>query len=105
MKFMIYASYSAEGAKGVLKSGSATSRKNVTEAMVNGLGGTMECYYYVTNCDAYAICNLPDASAAAAIALAIKASGMGSATITLLLETEEVDRATQLTVKYSHSAE
>ncbi|PQJ09348.1 GYD domain protein [Flavipsychrobacter stenotrophus] len=104
MKFLINASYSAEGAKGVLQSGSGTKRKQMTESMINGLGGKMEAYYYVSNCDAFVICELPDAAAAAAIALAIKASGMGSITTTLLLETEEVDRATQLTVQYQHSA-
>lgn len=104
MKFLINASYSAEGAKGVLQSGSGTKRKQVTESMINGLGGKMEAYYYVSNCDAFVICELPDAAAAAAIALAIKASRMGSITTTLLLETEEVDRATQLTVQYQHSA-
>ena len=102
MKFLILASYSAEGAKGVLKSGSATARKQMTETMINELGGKMECYYYGGHCDAYVICELPDASAAAAIALEIRASGMGSVTTTLLLDTEDLDRAIQLDVKYLH---
>lgn len=102
MKFLINASYSAEGAKGVLQSGSGTKRKQMTEAMINDLGGTMESFYYATNCDAYVTCDLPNAAAAAAIALAIKASGLGSITVTLLLETEEVDKATQMDVKYRH---
>jgi len=38
MKFLISASYSAEGAKGVLTSGSGSKRKQITEAMINGLG-------------------------------------------------------------------
>lgn len=46
------------------------------------------------------MCELPGAAAAAAIALAVKASGMGSVTITPLLETEEVDNATKMTVAY-----
>ncbi len=102
MKFLIYASYSAEGAKGVLESGSGTKRKQLTEAMINGMDGKMEAFYYVSNCDAYVICEFPGAAAAVAIALAIKASGMGSVTTTLLLDTEEVDKATQLEVKYLH---
>lgn len=102
MKFLIYASYSAEGAKAVVKSGSATERKQSTAAMISHLGGNMEAYYYISNCDAYVICELPNAESAAAIALAVKASGMGSVTTTLLLETEEVDRATQMEVNYKH---
>lgn len=100
MKFLILASYSAEGAKGVLTSGSGTKRRQMTEAMINGMGGKMESYYYISNCDAYVICELPDAAAAAAIALAIKASGMGSINATLLMEAEEVDKAAKMTVKY-----
>lgn len=104
MKFMIHATYSKEGADAVLRSGSATSRKQMTETMITALGGKMEAYYYVAHCDAYVICELPNAAAAAAIALTIKASGMGSITTTLLLETEEVDEATNMEIKYRHAA-
>jgi len=101
MKFLILASYSAEGAKGVLKSGSGSARKTMTENMIRELGGKMESYYYISNCDAYVIAELPDAAAAAAIAITIKASGMGSITATLLMEAEEVDRAMKHSVKYT----
>lgn len=102
MKFFILASYSAEGAKGVLKTGSGTDRKQMTEAMITELGGKLESYYYISNCDAYVICELPSMAAAAAIALTIKASGMGSISTTVLLEPEEVDNAAKLSVKYRH---
>ncbi len=102
MKFLIYASYSAEGAKGVLNSGSGTKRKQLTETMINEMGGKMESFYYISNCDAYVICELPNTAAAAAIALAIKASGMGSISTTVLLEPEELDIASKLSVNYRH---
>jgi len=102
MKFFIVASYSTEGAKGVLKTGSGTDRKQMTETMISEMGGKMEAYYYISNCDAYVICELPDSASAAAIALAIKASGMGSISTTVLLESEEVDKASKLAVKYRH---
>ncbi len=102
MKFFIEASYSAEGAKGVLTKGGGSDRKKMTEAMISHLGGTMESFYYINNCDAYVICELPDSAAAAAIALSIKASGMGSIKVTLLIEPEELDKATTLSVKYRH---
>ena len=105
MKFLILASYSTEGAKGVLKNGSGTDRKQATEAMIKGLGGKMEAYYYISNCDAYVICDLPDAAAAAAIALTVKASGMGSISTTVLLEAADVDKAVKLSVKYSNPIE
>ena len=100
MKFFIHASYSAEGAKGVLKAGSGNDRKQMTATMINELGGKLESFYYISNCDAYVICELPDAASAAAIALAIKASGMGSISTTVLLEAEEVDKAAKMIVKY-----
>ena len=105
MKFLILASYSADGAKGVLKTSSGTARRKATETMITELGGKMESYYYTGNCDAYVTCELPDAAAAAAIALTIKASGMGAVTITALLAAEEVDRATKLAVKYANPVE
>lgn len=100
MKFLILASYSADGAKGVLKAGSGADRKKHTVNMVEGLGGKMESYYYTANCDAYVTCELPSAAAAAAIALAIKASGVGSVSTTLLLEAEEIDEAVKLDVNF-----
>ncbi len=100
MKFLILASYSAEGAKGVLKGRSGKDRKQMTETMIDNLGGKMESYYYSTECDAYVTCELPSAAAAAAIALAIKASGMGSVTTTLLLDAEEIDQSANLVVNY-----
>lgn len=102
MKFFIEASYSTEGAKGVLTKGGGSDRKKMTKTMIGNLGGKMESYYYVSNCDAYVICELPNAAAAAAIALSIKASGMGSIKVTPLLEAEEIDKATKMSVKYRH---
>ena len=100
IKFLIEASYTSDGAKGVLKAESGTSRKQMTDKMIAELGGKMEAFYYVTNCDAYVICELPDMASAAAIALTIKATGLGSVSTTVLLDPEEIDKATKLAVKY-----
>jgi len=100
IKFLIEASYSIEGAKGVLKTGGGSSRKQATEKMITELGGKLEAFYYVSHCDAYVICELPDMASAAAIALTIKASGFGSIKTTVLLEVEEVDNAKNLAVHY-----
>ncbi len=74
----------------------------MTETMISELGGKLETYYYDSNCDAYLICELPDAASVAAIALTIKASGMGSITATALIEPEEIDKAAKLAVQYRH---
>jgi len=100
IKFLIKASYTSDGAKGVLKTGGGTNRKQATEKMLSDLGGKLEAFYYVSNCDAYVICELPDMASAAAIALTIKATGLGSISTTVLLDPEEVDKATKLSINY-----
>ncbi len=102
IKFLIQASYSATGAAALLKSDSGTERKKKTELMINELGGKMESFYYISNGDAWVICELPDLASAASIALKIKASGMGSISTTVLLETEEVDKAIKLNAGYRY---
>lgn len=99
-KFLIEASYTADGAKGVLKAGGGSARRLATDKMIAELGGKMEAFYYVSNCDAYVICELPDMASAAAIALAIKATGLGSIKTTVLMHPEEVDKATQMSINY-----
>ena len=44
-KFLVKASYSAEGAKGVQSAG-GTSRRDVVASMAEGLGGTLESFYF-----------------------------------------------------------
>ncbi len=45
MKFFIEASYSAEGAKGVLTNGGGSDRKKMTETMISHLGGKMANHF------------------------------------------------------------
>lgn len=100
IKFLVKASYTSEGAKGVLKNNGGTNRKQATEKMLTDLGGKLEAFYYVSNCDAYVICELPDVASAAAVALTIKSTGLGSISTEVLLNPEEVDKATKLAVNY-----
>jgi uncharacterized protein with GYD domain len=44
-KFLVKASYSAEGAKGVQGSG-GTSRRDAVAKMAEGLGGSLESFYF-----------------------------------------------------------
>jgi uncharacterized protein with GYD domain len=99
-KFLIKASYTSEGTKGVLKSG-GTKRKEVVEKMFADIGGKLEAFYFAFgDDDVYAIIDLPDAITAAALALTIKASGMVALSTTLLLTSEEVDKAAKMSVHY-----
>ena len=90
-KYLFIGSYTAEGAKGVLKEG-GTARRAATEKLVASLGGTVEAYYFgFGSDDFYLIADLPGNAAAAAGALTTAASGaVGTRTI-VLLTPEELD--------------
>jgi len=99
-KFLIKASYNAEGTKGLLKTG-GTKRKEVVEKMITGIGGKLETFYFAFgDHDVYAIADLPDATTGAALALTINASGMVAITTTMLLTPGEVDKAAKMSVNY-----
>lgn len=99
-KFLIKASYTSDGVKGLLKVG-GTNRKQAVEKMLNDMGGKLEAFYYALgDCDAYVLCELPDSTSAAAIAFTINASGLVSISTTVLLNPDEVDKATKLAVNY-----
>src|SRR5436190_4853297 len=99
-KYLIQASYTADGAKGLLKAG-GTSRKQNVEKMITELGGKVEAFYFAFGShDVYVICDLPDAATATAVALTINSSGMVSTSTTVLLTPDEVDKATKKSVHY-----
>ena len=99
-KYLIKASYNAEGVKGLLKVG-GVSRKQAIDKMVNELGGNLEVFYYAFGqYDVYAICSFPDQATAAAIALTINASGLVSISTTVLVDPEEIDKAKDISVEY-----
>ena len=99
-KFLIKASYTPDGMKGLLKEG-GTSRKSMVEKMLGGLGGKLEAFYYAFGeADVYAIFEVPDAVTAAAMSLAINAAGAVHSSTTSLLTTEEVDAACKKSINY-----
>ncbi len=100
-KYLYRASYSQpEGVQGLLKDG-GTARREAIRQLVEGLGGTLEGYYFAFgDDDVFAIVDLPDNATAAAGSLAIGASGVVSVTTVPLMTPEEMDGATQTTVNY-----
>lgn len=100
IKYLIKASYNAEGVKGLLKVG-GTSRKQAISKMVNDLGGKLEVFYYAFgDYDVYAICSLPDPATAAAMGLSINGSGLVSVSTTILLDPEDIDKAKDIVIDY-----
>ncbi len=99
-RYLIVASYTAEGIRGVLKGG-GSARREVVEKTIAEAGGRLESFDFgFGEDDAYLIVDLPDNVAAAAIGLAVAASGMVSSRTVVLLTPEEIDRAAKMPVAY-----
>jgi uncharacterized protein with GYD domain len=100
-KFLIDASYTSEGVKGV-QSGGGTARVEAVTRAVEGLGGRMESFYFAFgDRDVYAVIELPDNESAVALAIAVGASGLVDIRTTPLLTAEEMDAAAQKSVSYT----
>lgn len=100
-KFLVQASYTIEGTKGLLKDGGSARRKAVEE-LLTPLGGTLESFYFTFGgSDAVLIMDVPSYETALAIAMAVRASGMVTSSMTALLPIEEVDRATKVPIHFS----
>ena len=99
-KFLVKASYTADGARGLLKEG-GTARREAVRKIVEGLGGKVEAFYYAYgDVDVYIITDLPDPGAGIALTLAVNASGAVRLTTVPLISPEEIDAAAQTTVSY-----
>ena len=99
-RYMIRASYTQEGVKGVLKEG-GTGRRDAIGKLLADMGGSLESFYFAFGeDDVYVIAELPDNVNAAALSLAIGATGSVRARTTVLLTPEEIDSATHTMVKY-----
>ena len=99
-KYLIEASYTLEGTRGIMKSG-GTARREAVKQAVESVGGRFEVQYFALGeYDAFVIADLPDHVSAAAISLAVTATGAARTKTTALLTPEEVDQAVKKTVKY-----
>jgi uncharacterized protein with GYD domain len=99
-KFMIQASYTADGTKGLLKEGGTGRRAAVTK-VVEGLGGKVETFYFAFgDTDAVVICEVPDVVSALALSMAVNASGQVSIKTTPLISPEDLDAASHKAVQY-----
>jgi uncharacterized protein with GYD domain len=99
-KYLIKASYNADGARGLMKEG-GTARRAMVEKLVQGLGGKVEAFYFAYgDADAYVITDLPDAAAGIAVSLAVNASGAVRLATIPLITPEEIDAASKRVVAY-----
>jgi uncharacterized protein with GYD domain len=99
-KFLMEASYTMDGAKGLAREGGSSRRKTVEET-VKGLRGSLEAFYYAFgSSDVILIVDLPDAVTAAAVSLAINQTGAVQLRSTVLMTAEEMDQAAKKAVSY-----
>ncbi len=99
-KYLIEASFTTEGVKGIQSAG-GTARVDAVTKSVESVGGKLESFYFAFgNRDVYVIADMPDNESAAALALTVNASGAVGTKTVVLLTPEEVDGAAKKSVDY-----
>jgi uncharacterized protein with GYD domain len=99
-KFMVTASYTAEGARGLIKEG-GSGRRTAVQKLIEGMGGKVEAFYFAYgDHDAFVIADLPDAASGLALSLAVNASGVVRLSTVPLITPEEMDAAAKKSVAY-----
>jgi uncharacterized protein with GYD domain len=99
-KYLIQASYSTEGLKGLIKD-SASGRKAAIEKALGSVGSKLECFYYsFGDHDVVLVVDGPDNISVAAMAFAVCSTGLARTSTTPLLTLEETDKALQKSVGY-----
>jgi uncharacterized protein with GYD domain len=100
-KYLIQASYTAEGIKGLMKDG-GSRRRAAAESALKGVGGKLEAFYFALGeTDVFAIADVPDNATAAAVSLAVSASGAVQTKTIVLMSPEEMDQAAKKTISYA----
>ena len=99
-KYLIQASYTTEGLRGLAKD-SASGRRADVQAAVKPLGGSVEAFYYAFGSDdVVIILDLPNNITAAAVGLSTAGTGAVRVRTTPLLTVEEVDQALEIHTDY-----
>lgn len=99
-KYLVTASYSAEGLQGLQKD-KASGRRDAVRQAVESVGGRLEAYYFAFGeNDVVSIVELPNNISASALSLAVSASGRVRTRTTPLLTVEEIDQALGTSVQF-----
>jgi uncharacterized protein with GYD domain len=99
-KYLIKATYTSDGSRGLLKDG-GTKRRTAAEQALSAAGGRLEAFYFAFgDTDAFVIVDAPDHVSVSAASLAINASGAVRTQTVVLLTPEEIDQAAKKTVPY-----
>jgi uncharacterized protein with GYD domain len=99
-KYLVKASYTPDGIRGLMKEG-GTARRAALQKVVEGVGGRIDAFYFAYgDADVYVISDLPDANTAMALSLAVNASGAVRLSTIPLITPEEMDAACKKSVAY-----
>ncbi len=99
-KYLLQATYSADGIKGVVKD-KASGRKAAFGKALASVGAKIDAMYFAFgDHDTVTIIDAPDNVAVAAISLAVSATGLVRVSTVPLLTIEEVDQAVQKRVRF-----
>ena len=99
-KYLIRGTYTAEGICGVLKDG-GTARVQAVKQLVEGLGGTIEGFYFAFGEDDFVI--IVDGTDIPGILAGTMASGVTGAvrtTTTVLISPDDLDAASKMLTTY-----
>jgi len=99
-KFLITGSYTAEGAKGLMKEG-GSGRRAAVQKVLDTVGGKLEAFYFAFGKDdASVIVDVPDNASIVAVSLAVNASGVVRVSTTPLISPDEIDAASKKSIPY-----
>jgi uncharacterized protein with GYD domain len=99
-KYLVEASYTAEGLQGLQKD-KASGRKQAVTKVVESLEGKVEAMYFALGKhDVVLIADLPDVVSVAALCLGVSATGLVRTKTTVLLSVEQTDSALAKKLNY-----
>jgi len=99
-KFLVHATYSADGFKGVIKD-KASGRKAAIEKAMASVGAKLEAMYFTFgDYDTVLIVDAPDSVSLMAVGLSACSTGLARTSTTPLLTIEEADQAIKKSVQY-----
>jgi uncharacterized protein with GYD domain len=100
-KFLIKASYTQDGLRGLLKEG-GTARRDAVAKAIGSLGGKLESMYFsLGEEDVYVVCELRDVKAVMAFVIGVNAAGGSIANTVELLSCEDVDTVVKQKVDFT----
>ena len=99
-RYLLEASYTAEGTRGLLKEG-GTKRRAAVEEAAKSIGAKVEAFYFVLgDYDAVVIVDVPDNTSATSLSLVVNASGAVRLRTNVLVTAEEMDKAAKKVPEY-----